>query len=99
MTKSRARKTVVLGISLVVSGLLWSPLGSQLVEITPKDPAEIGQDQSRVMGGDTGPSVLYTSHLFDNKADKEKLLYWVHLWSFGGSDGVPLHRRWVRFPP
>ena len=51
------------------------------------------------MGGDTGPSFLYISHLFDNKADKQKLLFWAYLWLFGGSDGVPLGRSCVRLPP
>ena len=34
-------------------------------EIDPLDPAEEGQDNDRVMGGDTGPSVPHTSHIFD----------------------------------
>ena len=37
------------------------PLGSQICEIAPLDPAEIGQDQNRVVGGDTGPSVPQTT--------------------------------------
>ena len=68
-------------------------------EISPLDPAEVGQDQSRVMGGDTWPSILNISHLFDNKGDKVKLLFWAYLWWFGGSDGVPLGRSCVRLPP
>ena len=41
------------------------PLGSQICEIAPLDPAEIGQDKNRVVRGDTGPSISHTSHLFD----------------------------------
>ena len=37
----------------------------QVCKIDPLDPAEVGQDQSRVLGGDTGPPVPHTSHLFD----------------------------------
>ena len=43
------------------------PLGCRFV-ITPLDPAEVGQDQSRVVGGDTGPSVAYAS---------SSIAYWV----------------------
>ena len=68
-------------------------------EITPRDPAEVGQDQSMVTGGYTGHSVLYISHLYDYKADKEKLLFWAYLWLFGGSDGVLLGRSCVRLLP
>ena len=51
------------------------------------------------MGGDTGPTVPHTSHLFDGWVDKERHLFWVYLWLFGGSDGVPLGCRSVRLPP
>ena len=44
-----------------------------MCEIAPLDPDEVGQDQSRVVDGDTGPSVSHTSHLFEGKTDKEKL--------------------------
>ena len=53
------------------------PLGSQICEIAPLDPAEIGQDQNRVVRGDTGPSIPHTSHLFDGQVDK------VELYCFG----------------
>ena len=43
----------------------WVPLGMQVCEIDPLDPAEDGQEQSRVVSGDTGPSAPYTSHIFD----------------------------------
>ena len=46
-------------------GLWWGLLGSQVYEIASLDPAEVGQDQSRVVGRDTGPSIPHTSHLFD----------------------------------
>ena len=34
------------------------------------EPSEVRQDQSRVVGGDTGPSVAHTSHIFDALAEK-----------------------------
>ena len=48
------------------------------------------------MGGDTGARVPHSSHVFGNK---EKLLNLAYYWLFGGSDWVPLDRRWVGFPP
>ena len=45
---------VVLGLSPVFWVYLWL-FGRSI------DPAEVGQDQSRVGGGDTGPSVAYAS--------------------------------------
>ena len=44
-------------------------LGSQICAIAPLDPAEIGQDQNRVVRVDTGPSIPHTSHLFDGYVD------------------------------
>ena len=38
----------------------------QVREIALLDPFKVGQDQTRVVGGDTEPSVPYTSHVFDN---------------------------------
>ena len=35
------------------------------------EPAEVRQDQSRVVGGDTGPSVAHTSLILDALADKK----------------------------
>ena len=58
--------SVVLGVSLVVWGLLWAPPGLQVREIAPLNPGEVGQDQSRVVGEDTGPSVPHTSLIFDS---------------------------------
>ena len=40
-----------MGVSLVVLVFLWGPLGLQVCEIDPLDPAEIGQDQSKVGWG------------------------------------------------
>ena len=37
-----AKKTVDLGVSLVVWGLWWGPPGSQVGEIPPLSPAEVG---------------------------------------------------------
>ena len=42
------------------------PLGLQMREIGPLDPAEVEPAQSRVVGGDTGPSVSDNSHIFDS---------------------------------
>ena len=41
------------------------PVGLQVHEIGPLDPAVVGQEQSRLGGGDTGPLVPHTSHIFD----------------------------------
>ena len=43
-----------------------------MCKIAPLDPAEEGQDQNRVVGGDTGPSVAHTSLILDALADKKK---------------------------
>ena len=55
----------VSGVALAVWGLLWGSPGLQVCEIAPLDPAEKEKDQGRVVGGDTGPSVPHTSHIFD----------------------------------
>ena len=39
--------------------------GLQVCEIALLDPAKKEQDKDRVVGGDTGPSVPHTSHIFD----------------------------------
>ena len=67
-----------------------------MCEISPLDPAEVGRDQSRVVGGDTGSVVPLTNHLFYVLAVKEKLLFWAYLWLFKGSDGVSLGRTCLR---
>ena len=59
--------SVILSISLVVWGLSWAPPGLQVREIALLNPGEVGQDQSRVVGEDTGPSLAHTSQIFDNK--------------------------------
>ena len=41
--------------------------------IAPLNPGEVGQDQSRVVGEDTGPSIDHTSQAFDVYANKEIL--------------------------
>ena len=64
-TVRQTKKNVVVGVSLAVWGLSWGPHGLPMCKIAPY-LAEVGQDQSRVVGGGTGPSVLHTSHLFDN---------------------------------
>ena len=60
----QTKKNVVVGVSLAVWGLSWGPYGLPMCKIAPY-LAEVVQDQSRVVGGDTGPSVLHTSHLHD----------------------------------
>ena len=50
---------------MVVSGLWWGLLGSQVYEIALLDQADVGQDQIRVFGKETGPSIIHTSRLFD----------------------------------
>ena len=42
------------------------PFWLQVYKITPLDPSEVGQDQSRVVGGDNGPSVPHSSHFLDD---------------------------------
>ena len=61
------------------------------------EPAEVRQDQSRVVGGDTGPSVAHTNNIFDTLADKKNMV-WAYLWFFGGSDGVLRDCRFVITP-
>ena len=61
-SKNQVKKySVVLGVSLVVWGIGWGPPGLQVCKIAPLDPAEEGQDQGRVVGGDIGPSVPHTN--------------------------------------
>ena len=65
-----------------------------MYEIALFDKADVGQDQIRVVGRDTGPSIPHTSRLFDGQTDIKKLLFWVSLWLYRDSDGVPLGHRW-----
>ena len=63
----------------------------KVCEFAPINPDEVGQDQSRVVGGNTEPSVPQTSHILDALADKEILsCLKACLWFLGSSDGVPL---------
>ena len=46
-----------------------------MCDIAPLDPAGVGQDQRRAVGGVTGPSVPYTTvrrHLIDKSMDAVK---------------------------
>ena len=62
LTIRRTKKnSIVMGVSLVVQGLQWGPLGLQVREIAPLVLAQVGQDQNRVVGGDTGPLVPQTA--------------------------------------
>ena len=72
------------------------PLDHRWVGFPLFGPGEVGWDRNRVVGGDTGPRVPHTSHVFGNK---EKLMILTYCWLFGGSDGVSLGCRWVRLPP
>ena len=36
-------------------------------EIPPLSPAEVGGGQNRVVGGDTGPRVPHTTHVFGDR--------------------------------
>ena len=65
LTIRQRGKNCCLGISLVVWGLQWGPIELQVREITLLDPAKVGQDQSRAVGGDTEPSVPHTGHVVD----------------------------------
>ena len=51
----------LMGVSLVVKRLQWGFLGLQARKIATLNPAEVGQDQSGVVGGYTGPSVPHTT--------------------------------------
>ena len=42
----------------------------QVRVIAPLGPAEVDPPQSKVVGGDTGPSVPNTSRIFDSYADE-----------------------------
>ena len=61
--RPKKKYSVLLGVSLAVLGLGWSPPGLQVRDFAPL--AEVGQDQSRVVGGNTRPSLPHTSHIFD----------------------------------
>ena len=43
------------------------------------DPAKVGKDQNRVVGGDTGISVPHTSHVFDRRTKKNFVVMGVSL--------------------
>ena len=64
-TVRQTKKNVVVGVSLAVCGLSWGPHGLPMCKIAPY-LAEVVQDQSRVVGGGTRPSVPHTSHVFDS---------------------------------
>ena len=92
--------SVVLGVSLVVWWLLWAPPGLQVREIVPLNPGEVGQDQSRVVGEDTGPSLAHTSQIFDIYANKEILhCFGLISVSLGALIEFPFGCRCVRLPP
>ena len=55
-----------------ISSCLGATLGLWLLGKCDRPPAELGQYHSRVVGGDTGPSVSHTSHIFDSQAEREK---------------------------
>ena len=54
-------KTAKRGVHMDLGAFSGGYPGLQVCEIVPLDPAEVRQDQSRVVGGDTGPSVAYAS--------------------------------------
>ena len=58
-------------------------------EIALLDLAKVGKEQLRVVGGDTGISVPHTSHVFDNKAEKEELLFGHISGCLGATMGSP----------
>ena len=84
-------QTKVLGISLVFRGSDGVLLGPTCVTLPPLDPTDIGQDRNRVVGGDIGPSVPHTSHLFDVWVGKEKLGCFGH---FSGCLGALMGSPW-----
>ena len=49
-----------------ISSCLGAALGLWLLGTCDRPPAELGQYQSRVVDGDTGPSVSHTSYIFDS---------------------------------
>ena len=60
-------------------GAILGPLGLRVHGIAPLNPAELGQYQSRVVGGDTGSSVPYRGHIFDSYANREKLCCFLRI--------------------
>ena len=60
-------------------GATLGPLGLRMHGIAPLNPAELGQYQSWVVGGDTGSSVPYTGHIFDSYANREKLCCFLRI--------------------
>ena len=48
--------------------------------IAPLEPAEVGRDQSRAVGGDNGPSVPHTSSVSVAFADKKSFLFCAYIW-------------------
>ena len=59
LTLRRTKKNYALDVSLF-GGSGGVPLGCRCV-MAPLDPAEVGQEQSGIVGGNTGPSVAYAS--------------------------------------
>ena len=81
--RNKKKYSIVLSLSLVVLGLWLSPPWLQLREIAPLGPAEVGQDQIRVVGGDTRPSIPYASHILGGLGGhRYTLLFWVYHWLF-----------------
>ena len=67
-----------------------------MCDIAPLDPAGVGQDQRRAVGGVTGPSVPHTSHVLGGQ--RKTLLFWAYLSLFWGSEGVVGGGRGVVYP-
>ena len=66
-----------------ISSCLGATLGLWLLGTCDRPPAELGQYQSRVVGGDTGPSVPQTSHLLKVRQTKKNTFLGVSLVVWG----------------
>ena len=61
-------------------GATLGPLGLRMHGIAPQNPAELGQYESRVVGGDTGSSVPSKGHIFDSHViEKNFVVFCVSL--------------------
>ena len=92
MEKSEEADKGKLSCFVHISGCLGAtlgPLGLRMHGIAPLNPAELGQYQSWVVGGDTGSSVPYTGHIFDSYANRETLCFLRISGCLGAAIGSP----------
>ena len=59
-----------------------------MCDIAPLDPAAVGQDQRRAVGGVTGPSIPHTSHVLGGQRKTVVLGVSLVVWRLMGSPWV-----------